>query len=125
MAMTIFCPSPVACVPLVDDEVEGIGTVLLQQGGLAEVSSVATGGQDDGAVDGHSLAVELVGDTGDVVALLVDGGDTGLLDDLNTVGLLLGELLESLHQGVCDGHAGELGIVATVRSGLGVTTIEH
>ena len=49
----------------------------------------------------------------------------GLLDDLDTVGLVLSELLEALHQGVGDGHAGELGIVATVGSGLGVTSVRY
>jgi hypothetical protein len=39
------------------------------------------------------------------------------------VGLGLGKLLEPLHQSVGDGHAGELGIVATVGTGVGVATV--
>lgn len=63
----------------------------------------------------------LVGDTGDGVALLVQAGNAGLLDDLDTAGLVLSELLKALHESICDGHTGELGIVATVSTGLGMT----
>ena len=41
------------------------------------------------------------------------------------LGLGLGELLEALHEGVGDGHAGEFGIMTTVGSGLGVATAEE
>jgi hypothetical protein len=41
------------------------------------------------------------------------------------VGFGLGKLLNALHQSVGDGHAGEFGIVASVGSGLGVTTASH
>jgi hypothetical protein len=46
----------------------------------------------------------------------------GLLDDLDALRFVLGKILESLHQSVCDGHTRELGIVTTVGSGLGVTS---
>lgn len=101
----------------------GIGAVLLEQGGIGEIGSVTTGSKDDGAVNGDDLAIMLVLDTSDVVALLVQLGDTGLLDNLDTLGLVLGKLLEALHQGVCNGHTGKLGIVSSVGSGLGVTTV--
>ncbi len=87
-------------------QAEGVGAVLLEERAVAEVGGVAAGGEDDGAVERLGLAVELVCDAGDGVALLVEAGDPGLLDDLNTLGLGLGELLEPLHQGVGDGHAG-------------------
>lgn len=102
----------------------GIGTVLLEERSLGEIGSVTTGGQDDGALEGGGLAIVLVVDTSDGVAILVQAGDAGLLDNLDSVGLILGELLEALHEGVGDGHAGELGIVASVGSGLGVTTMK-
>lgn len=105
-------------------EAKGVGAVLLEQGGVAKVGGVTTGGEDDGAVDALGLAVVLIGDASDLVALLVEAGDAGLLDDLDAVGLGLGELLEALHQSVGDGHTRELGIVATVGSGLGVATAE-
>lgn len=100
----------------------GIGTVLLQEGGVAEVSGVTTGGQNDDTVGRLGLTVESVGNTGHVVTGLVDSGNVGLLDDLNTGGLGLGDLLEALHESVGDGHTGELGIVATVGAGVGVAT---
>lgn len=104
-------------------QVEGVGPVLLQQRVLCEVGSVATGRENDWALECGLLAVEGVCDTSGAVALGVDRGDLGLLDELNALRLCLGQLLESLHQSVCDGHTGELGIVATVSSGLGVSTV--
>lgn len=41
------------------------------------------------------------------------------------MGFGLSKLLDALHQSVSDGHAGEFGIVASVGSGLGVTTANH
>lgn len=96
--------------------------VLLEQRTIAKVGGVTTGGEDDGAIHAGGLAVHLIGDTSDLVALLVQAGNAGLLDDLNAVGLGLGKLLDALHQSVGDGHTGEFGIVASVGSGLGVTT---
>ena len=103
-------------------QAEGVGAVLLQERGVAEVGSITTGGQNDGAVDREILAVVLVGNTGDLVAILVQAGNAGLLDDGDTLRLGLGELLQTLHERIGNGHTGELGIVATVRTGLGVTT---
>lgn len=101
-----------------------VGTVLLEQRSVAKVGSVTTSGQDDGAIDRGRLAVSLVGDTGNLVALLVQAGNAGLLDNRDSVGLVLGQLLNALHESICDGHTRELGIVATVGSGLGVATEE-
>lgn len=103
-------------------EAERVGPVLLEEGALAKVGGVTTRGEHDGAVELGGLAVGLVGDTGDGVAVLVQARHLGLLDDLDAVGLGLGELLKALHEGICDGHAGELGIVAAVCPGLGVAT---
>lgn len=102
-----------------------LGAVLLEQRALAEISGVTTSSEDDGAVQRGGLAVQLISDTSDVVAILVQAGDAGLLDNLDTVGFGLGKLLNALHQSVGDGHAGEFGIVASVGSGLGVTTASH
>jgi len=96
--------------------------VLLEEGGLTEVGSVTTGSENDNTVGRFLLAVDSVGNTGNIVTRLVDGGDVGLLDDLDTTGLLLGEVFQSLHQGVGDGHTGELGIVTTVCAGVSVST---
>lgn len=100
----------------------GVGSVLLEERALTEIGGITTGSEDDGAVDGEGLALVLSLDTADDVALLDEVNNAGLLGDLDTVGLGLGELLESLHQSVCDGHAGKLGIVTTVGTGLRVTT---
>lgn len=105
-------------------EVEGIWAMLLEKGGLGEISSVTTSGQDDWAVEGVLLALKLVVDTGNQVTVLVDAGDASLLDDLDTLWLLLGELLEADHQGVSDGHTWELCIVTTVGSWLGVSSVK-
>lgn len=68
------------------------------------------------------LSVNLILKTSDLVTRLVQLGDLGLLDDLNSLLLSLVELFETLHEGIGDGHSWELGIVATVGTGLGVTT---
>ena len=103
-------------------QAEGVGTVLLEQRSVAKVSGVTAGSQNDDTVDGLGLAVQGVGNTGNVVTVLVNAGDVGLLDDLDAVGLGVGELLKTLHQGIGDSHAGELGIVTTVCAGVGVAT---
>lgn len=103
-------------------ETHGVRAVLLEERTLAEIGSVTTSSKDNGALDGMNLAILLVLGTADSVALLDEVNNAGLLDDLDALGLRLGELLESLHQGVGDGHARELGIVATVGTGLRVTT---
>lgn len=98
---------------------KNIRTVLLQQRVLAvEVCSISTSRENDRAILSVGLALMNEIETGDNVALAVDLGNTSLLDDLYSVGLSLGELLELLHQGVGDGHTGELGIVTTVCTGL-------
>lgn len=103
-------------------QTEGVGAVLLEEGGFTEVSGVTTGSENDDTVDRLLLAVDGVGNTGDVVTRLVDGGDVGLLDDLNATGLTFGKVFQSLHQGVGDGHTGELGIMATVCAGVSVSS---
>lgn len=105
-------------------QAEGVRAVLLEERRVAEVSSIATGSQNNDAIRGDRLSILLVGHTGDVVSIPVDGGDAGSLLDLNTVRLELAELFQALHEGVGDGHSRELGIMATVCSGLRVTTIE-
>ena len=99
-----------------------IGAVLLQERILGEIGGITTSGEDNGAIEGLGLAVDLILDTSNLVALLVEAGDASLLDDLDTLGLGLGELLKALHESIGDGHTGELGIVTTVGTGLGVTT---
>lgn len=96
--------------------------MLLEEGGVTEVSGVTTGSENDDTVGDLLLAVDGVGNTGDIVTGLVDGGDVGLLDDLDTTGLTFGEIFQSLHQGVGDGHTGELGIMATVCAGVSVSS---
>lgn len=94
--------------------------MLLEEGGLTEISGITTGSENDDTVDRLLLAVDGVGDTGDIVTRLVNGGDVGLFDDLDTTGLLFREVFQSLHQGVGDGHTGKLGIMATVCAGVSV-----
>lgn len=106
-------------------ETHELRAVLLEQRAIAKVGGVTTGGEDDGAVQAGGLAVHLIGNTSDRVALLVQAGNAGLLDDLNAVWLGLGKLLDALHQSVGDGHTREFGIVASVGSGLGVTTVHQ
>jgi len=101
-------------------EVVCVWPVFPQQRIWCEVGSVSTSRENDRAIHRSLLAVEAVCDSSGNVTLQIHAGDLGLLDKLNALRLGLGELLESLHQSVCDGHTGELGIVATVRSGLGV-----
>lgn len=103
-------------------QIEGVGAVLLEERGVTEVSGVTTGSKNDNTIDGLLLAVDGVGNAGDIVTRLVDGGDVGLLDDLDTTGLLFGEVFQSLHQGVGDGHTGELGVMATVCAGVSVSS---
>jgi hypothetical protein len=96
--------------------------VLLQERVLCEVCSVATGGENDGAVETCLLALEVVCHTRHVVAVHVDLVNLGLLDERHALRLLLCQLFETLHQRVCDGHAGELCIVTAVCSWVGVAT---
>lgn len=103
-------------------QVEGIWAVLLQEGLVAEVGSITTSGKDNNTLCGLGLAVQVIGDTADEVAIPVNRGNTGSLDNLDPVGFLQADLFQSLHKGVGDGHSGELGIVATMCPGLGVTT---
>lgn len=103
-------------------EAEGVGAVLLEETILGEVGGITTGGENNGAVEDMALAVVLVGNTSYNIALLVERGNAGLEDDLDALRLGLGELLKSLHEGVRDGHTGELGVVATVCSGLRMTS---
>lgn len=104
---------------------EGVRTVLLEQRALTKIGGVTTSGKNNGAADGSGLAVDLVGNTSDGVAVLVQASNAGLLDNLDTVGLGLGKLLDALHQSVGDGHTRELGIMTTVGTGLGVTTVKE
>jgi hypothetical protein len=99
-----------------------VGAMLLEERIFGEIGSITTGSQDDGAVLGVRLALELVVDASNNITLVVDVGHLCFLDDLNPMGLLLGKLLQSLHQRICDSHAGELGIVTTVGSGLRMAT---
>lgn len=99
-----------------------IGSVLLEERGVGEIGGITSGSEDNRAVERKGLAVQFIGDTVDSVALLVKARHAGLLDNLNTLRLVLGELLEALHQGVGDGHARELGIMTSVCSGLRVAT---
>lgn len=52
-------------------EAKDLGAVLLEQRALAKISGVTTGSEDDGAVQRGGLAVQLISDTSDGVALLV------------------------------------------------------
>jgi len=102
-------------------ELKEIRTVLLEERVVGKVSAVTTSGDDDGAKLTSELAFVLVLDTDDLVALLDEVGGGGLADDPGAGGLLLGDGLELLHQGVGDGHARE-SLLATVRTGLRVAT---
>lgn len=97
---------------------------LLEEGITAEISSISSGGQNDGS-PGLDLDTRLVGvlvlDTNDCAVLLDQVGDAGLLDELDTVGLRDGEILDGLHECVGDGHAGHL-FLATVGAREGVAT---
>ncbi len=71
------------------------------------------------------LAIQLVCDARDVVALFVEPRDPRLLDERDPVRLRLGKLFYPLHESICDGHARELGVMATMGSGLGMSTAEQ
>jgi hypothetical protein len=103
-------------------EIVHVGSVLLEKGAVSEIGSVTTSSEDDWALDGILLAIKLVDDAYGLVALLVDLGNAGLLDQLGAFGLLLGQLLETLHERIGDGHTGKFGIMTTVSTGFRVTT---
>lgn len=105
-------------------ETDGVRPVLLKERVLSKVGGITTGGEDDGSIDALALAVVLIGHAGDRVARLVQGCDAGLQYNLDAIGLGLGQLLEALHESISNSHTGELGIVTTVGTGLGVTTAE-
>lgn len=67
------------------------------------------------------LAVLLVDDTNNRITILQQTGDSGLLEDLDTVGLGNSKVLQTLHLGVGDNHARELR-ATTVCARLGVST---
>lgn len=104
-------------------QAESLGAVLLQKRGVAEVGSIATSSQYDNTVSRNGLPVMFIGDTSDQVSLLVDARNASLLHDLNTVRFEATELFQSLHEGVGNGHSGELGVMTAVCSGLRVTTV--
>lgn len=106
-------------------QVIGVRAVLLQERIIREIGGVSTSCQNDNTVRGVSFAVVLVRHTGDLVSGLVDAGDTGLLEELHPMRLGLRQLLYSLHESVGDGHTGEFGIMATVRTGEGVASEQH
>lgn len=97
---------------------------LLEEGIAGEISGVSTGGQDNGT-PGLDLAAGLVKvfilDTDDSAVLLDKVGDASLLDELDAVGLGDGEVLDSLHEGVGDGHTRHL-FLTTVGSGEGMSS---
>lgn len=92
--------------------------MLLQKRAVAEVGSIASGCQNDDAVYRAFLAAKVISDTSNLVAFFVDLCDAGLLDYLDSLRVGLYQLFEALHEGVCDGHSGEFGIVTTVCSWL-------
>lgn len=118
-------------------QLQGVGTILLQETALAEVCGVATGSENDGAFGGTSLTIPDVFDTNDGSVVVLDQLlDVGLFDDFDAIGLGFREILELLlrdrqpfdfdpekrtsHESVCDLHSWELS-VATVGAGLAVT----
>lgn len=100
------------------------GNYLLEKRVAGEIGGISTGGQDDGT-PGLNLAAglveELIFDTDDGAVLFDEVSDTGLLDKLDAVGLGDGEVFDSLHEGVGDGHTGHL-FLATVGSREGVSS---
>lgn len=62
-------------------QTKGIGSPLLEERVVCEVGSVTSGCEDDRAIYGDFLVVEGVCDTSNIVSLLVDLGDLGLLDE--------------------------------------------
>ena len=80
-----------------------LGPVLLEERVGSKIGSIATGGKDDGAVGCLSLSGTHVFDTNDGAGLVLDKlGDTGLLQDLDAVGVADGEILKALHLSIGD-----------------------
>lgn len=96
--------------------------MLLQQRAVAKVGGIASCCKNDDAVYRALLAAKIICDTSDFVAFFVDLCNAGLFDDLYSLRVSLYQLFQALHEGVCDGHAGEFGIVTTVCSWLGMST---
>lgn len=103
---------------------ECIRSVLLEERGLGEVGGISSCSQDDDAIDGASFSIEIVRNSGDLVALFVDGGNFGFLDDLDSFRISLDELFQSLHECICDGHSREFGIVPSVCSGMRMPPVQ-
>lgn len=83
---------------------------------------VGEGGREGERKDLELLAVLLVDAASDGASgVSEEAGDAGLGDDAGALGALLADLLELLHEGVGDGHAGET-LLAAVGAGLGVAT---
>lgn len=89
-----------AVVAVGGGEVNELGAVLLEKTLLVKIGGVSSSGENDRTVGLVRAAVVGVFDAYDRVALLNELGRGGLLEDLNALGLLLGNFLESLHLGV-------------------------
>ena len=106
-------------------EVECVWSPFLEERGLSEIGSVSTSGKNNWAFDSLGFSAKLVCNTCDLISFLVQASDPGLLNNLYPFWFLLGKLFESLHKSICNGHTRELGIVTSMCSWLGVTTVEN
>jgi len=101
-------------------EVGELGAELADERVLSEVGTESTGGNHDGSMGGEGLAILDVLDSDNVSVVGDEFGGLGLGEDLGAVSSGL-DLLDLLHESVCDGHTGELG-GSTVGTGVRVTS---
>jgi hypothetical protein len=99
-----------------------LGTVLLQEGVLCEVGSIATSGENDGTLSGLGLATMSIFSTNNgTVGVLDELGDPCLLDNSDTLRIADSQILKALHLGVGNNHSRELSIT-TMCTRLAVAT---
>jgi hypothetical protein len=94
-----------------------IGAVLFQQATLCKVGGISARGEDDWPVFFVRFPVRFVFNANGLVTISYHFGDTGLLQDGSPVGSVLGNVLESLHESVCDNHTREH-FLSAVSTGL-------
>jgi len=99
-----------------------IGAMLGEQGVVAEISTEAAAREDDGAVGDLDLLLVIVLATNNGGAVHAEFKDLSLVDDHGALALgVLLDLLEALHEGVCDSHTREA-FLTTMGTGGGMTT---
>lgn len=86
-----------------------------------EIRCISTGGQYYGAILLETLAFEFVLYTNNLVALSQTLCHTGLLENRCSLGGLLCDILQGLHEGIGDDHAGEH-LLSSVCAGFGMAS---